>query len=34
MDEDAPYGYRADLASQVQQPLHAMMQAAADWVRA
>jgi N-formylglutamate deformylase len=33
MDEDAPYGYRADLASQVQQPLRAMMQAAADWVR-
>ena len=34
MDEDAPYGYRADLAAQVQQPLRAMMQAAADWVRA
>lgn len=34
MDEDAPYGYRADLASQVQQPLRAIMQAAADWVRA
>jgi len=34
MDEDAPYGYRADLAAQVQQPLRDMMQAAADWVRA
>lgn len=34
MDEDAPYGYRADLAAQVQQPLREMMQAAADWVRA
>jgi N-formylglutamate deformylase len=34
MDEDAPYGYRADLAAQVQPPLRAMMQAAADWVRA
>jgi len=34
MDEDAPYGYRADVAAQVQQPLRAMMQAAADWVRA
>ena len=34
MDEDAPYGYRADLAEQVQQPLRAMLQAAADWVRA
>ncbi|MYM25591.1 N-formylglutamate deformylase [Duganella sp. FT135W] len=34
MDEDAPYGYRADLAAQVQQPLRAMMQAAADWIRA
>lgn len=33
MDEEAPYGYRADLAAQVQQPLRAMMQAAADWVR-
>jgi N-formylglutamate deformylase len=34
MDEDAPYGYRADLAAQVQKPLRDMMQAAADWVRA
>ncbi|WP_343728554.1 N-formylglutamate deformylase [Duganella sp.] len=34
MDEEAPYGYREDLASRVQQPLRAMMQAAADWVRA
>ena len=34
MDEEAPYGYRADLAAQVQQPLRDMMQAAADWVRA
>lgn len=34
MDEDAPYGYRADLAARVQQPLRAMMQAAAGWVRA
>jgi len=34
MDEDAPYGYRADLAAQVQQPLRDKMQAAADWVRA
>ena len=34
MDENAPYGYRADLASQVQPPLRAMMQAAADWSRA
>lgn len=34
MDEDAPYGYRADLAAQVQQPLRDMLQAAADWVRA
>lgn len=34
MDEEAPYGYRADLAAQVQPPLRAMMQAAVDWVRA
>ncbi|MYN29939.1 N-formylglutamate deformylase [Duganella levis] len=34
MDEEAPYGYRADLAAQVQPPLQAMMQAAVDWVRA
>ncbi|MYM81778.1 N-formylglutamate deformylase [Duganella sp. FT50W] len=34
MDEAAPYGYRSDLAAQVRQPLRAMMQAAADWVRA
>jgi N-formylglutamate deformylase len=34
MDEDAPYGYRADLAAQVQQPLRMMLQSAADWARA
>ncbi len=34
MDEETPYGYRADLGAQVQQPLRDMMQAAADWVRA
>lgn len=34
MDEDAPYGYRSDLAEQVRQPLRAMVQAAAGWVRA
>ncbi|MYM33869.1 N-formylglutamate deformylase [Duganella sp. FT94W] len=34
MDEAVPYGYRSDLAAQVRQPLRAMMQAAADWVRA
>jgi N-formylglutamate deformylase len=34
MDEDAPYGYRPDLAAQVQGVLQGMTQAAADWVRA
>ncbi|TFW13718.1 N-formylglutamate deformylase [Duganella callida] len=34
MDEDAPYGYRADRAAQVQPLLRAMQQAAVDWVRA
>lgn len=34
MNEAAPYDYRADLAAQVRQPLRAMLQAAAGWVRA
>ncbi len=34
MDEEAPYGYRADRAAQVQPLLRAMLQAGADWVRA
>ncbi|MYN43736.1 N-formylglutamate deformylase [Pseudoduganella sp. FT93W] len=34
MDEQAPYGYRADLAVQVQGVLRSMLQAAADWSRA
>lgn len=33
MDEEAPYGYRPDLAAQVQGLLRAMTQAAADWVQ-
>jgi N-formylglutamate deformylase len=31
MDETAPYGYRADLAAQVQPLLRQLTQAAADW---
>jgi N-formylglutamate deformylase len=34
MDEEAPYGYRADLAAQVQGVLRSMTQAAAGWGRA
>jgi N-formylglutamate deformylase len=34
MDEAAPFGYRADLAQQVQPLLRELMQAALDWVRA
>lgn len=34
MDEEAPYGYREDLAQHVQGLLRQMMQAAADWSRA
>lgn len=33
MDEQAPYGYRPDLAQPVQALLRTMTQAAADWVR-
>jgi N-formylglutamate deformylase len=33
MDETAPYGYRADLAAQVQPLLRQLTQAAADWAR-
>ena len=34
MDETAPFGYRPDLAGQVQPVLHTMLQAAVDWARA
>jgi N-formylglutamate deformylase len=33
MDETVPYGYRADLAAQVQPLLRQLTQAAADWAR-
>ena len=33
MDETAPYGYRADLAAQVQPLLRQLTQAAADWAK-
>jgi len=33
MDEKPPFGYRADLASEVQPLLRQLVQAAADWVR-
>ena len=34
MDEEAPYGYRPDLAARVQGVLREMTRAAADWARA
>jgi len=34
MDETMPFGYRPDLATQVQPVLRTMLQAAVDWARA